>query len=115
MSHNESSSQSWEKRRANADARDAAAEERERLADHREDLANERAALADLRDSLAGERERELTRWLGEGGGPSVGLGAQPEVAQMAFALDRVKLAEAAVRREGGGGGGGAGGGRPMG
>lgn len=99
MSGNESSSRSPAKRRVNADARDATADERDRLADDREDLANERAALADLRDSLADERERELTRRLGEGIGPSVRLGAQSEAEQISFALDRVRLAESAVRR----------------
>lgn len=99
MSPRESSGRSWDERRVDADARDAAADERERLADHREDLANERAALADLRDSLADERERDLTRRLGEAVGPLSELGAQPEAVHMAFALDRVRLAEAAVRR----------------
>lgn len=99
MNRRESSGRSWNERRLGATARDAAADERERLADHREDLANERGALADLRDSLADERERELTRRLGEAGDPRSALGARSAVAQMAFALDRVKLAEAAVRR----------------
>jgi len=99
MNRRESSSRTWNGRRLEAAARDAAADERERLADQREDLANERAALADLRDSLADERERELARRLGEAGDPRSALEKQSAVAQMAFALDRVKLAEAAVRR----------------
>jgi len=82
-----------------ADARDVAADERERLADDRDELANERAELADLRDSLADQHEHELIRCLGDGAGSFAGLAARSEMAQMAFALDRVRLAEAAIRR----------------
>jgi hypothetical protein len=85
--------------RATADARDVTADGRERLADDREELANERAGLADLRDSLADQREHELMRCLGDGAGPAGGVAARSEVAQLAFALDRVRLAEAAIRR----------------
>ena len=84
---------------ATADARDATADDRERLADARDELANERAGLADLRDSLADQREHELMQLLGDGAGSAGGVAARSEVAQMAFALDRVKLAEAAIRR----------------
>ena len=82
-----------------ADARDVAADDRERLADDRDELADERAELADLRDSLADQHEHELIRCLGDGAGSFAGLAARSEMAQMAFALDRVRLAEAAIRR----------------
>src|SRR3954451_24595805 len=82
-----------------ADARDVAAEGRERLADDRDELADERAELAGLRDSLGDQRERELLRCLGDGAGSAGGVAARSEMAQMAFALDRVRLAEAAIRR----------------
>src|SRR3954454_2214431 len=82
-----------------ADARDVTAEDRERLADDRDALADERAELAGLRDSLADQREHELMRHLGDGAGSAGGVAARSEVAQMAFALDRVRLAEAAIRR----------------
>ena len=84
---------------ATADARDVAADDRERLADDRDELADERAGLADLRDSLADQREHELMRCLGDGAGSAGGVAARSEMAQMAFALDRVRLAEAAIRR----------------
>jgi hypothetical protein len=84
---------------ATADARDVTADDRERLADARDELANERAGLADLRDSLADQREHELMQLLGDGAGSAGGVAARSEVAQMAFALDRVRLAEAAIRR----------------
>src|SRR5215203_2916918 len=82
-----------------ADARDVRAEGRERSADDRDELADERAELAGLRDSLGDQREHELMRCLGDGAGPDGGVAAGSEVAQMAFALDRVRLAEAAIRR----------------
>jgi hypothetical protein len=82
-----------------ADARDVTAEDRERLADDRDELADERAELAGLRDSLGDQRELELMRCLGDGAGSAGGVAARSEVAQMAFALDRVRLAEAAIRR----------------
>jgi ANTAR domain/GAF domain len=84
---------------ATADARDVTADDRERLADGRDELANERAGLADLRDSLADQREHELMQLLGDGAGSAGGVAARSEVAQMAFALDRVRMAEAAIRR----------------
>src|SRR5215218_2511353 len=68
-----------------ADARDVAAEDRERLADDR--------------DALADQRELELMRCLGDQAGSAGGVAAGSEVAQLAFALDRVRLAEAAIRR----------------
>jgi len=82
-----------------ADTRDVAADDRERLADDRDELADERAELAGLRDSLGDQRELELLRCLGDKAGPAGGVAARSEVAQMAFALDRVRLAEAAIRR----------------
>src|SRR4051794_37306548 len=82
-----------------ADARDVTAEDRERLADDRDALADERAELAGLRDSLGDQREQELMRCLGDKAGPAGGVAARSEVAQLAFALDRVRLAEAAIRR----------------
>jgi hypothetical protein len=82
-----------------ADARDVRADDRERLADDRDALADERAELAGLRDSLGDQRELELLRCLGDKAGPAGGVAARSEVAQMAFALDRVRLAEAAIRR----------------
>src|SRR5215213_8259988 len=82
-----------------ADARDVRAEDRERLADDRDALADERAELAGLRDSLGDQRELELLRCLGDQAGPAGGVAARSEMAQMAFALDRVRLAEAAIRR----------------
>jgi hypothetical protein len=82
-----------------ADARDVAAEDRERLADDRDALADERAELAGLRDSLGDQRELELMRCLGDQAGSAGGVAAGSEVAQLAFALDRVRLAEAAIRR----------------
>src|SRR4051794_29028864 len=82
-----------------ADARDVAAEGRERLADDRDELADERAELAGLRDSLGDQRERELLRCLDDKAGSAGGVAARSEMAQMAFALDRVRLAEAAIRR----------------
>ena len=82
-----------------ADARDVAAEGRERLADDRDALADERAELAGLRDSLGDQREHELLRCLDDKAGPAGGVAARSEMAQMAFALDRVRLAEAAIRR----------------
>ena len=82
-----------------ADTRDVTADDRERLADDRDELADERAELADLRDSLGDQRELELMRCLGDGAGSAGGVAARSEVAQMAFALDRVRLAEAAIRR----------------
>src|SRR3954452_22644498 len=84
---------------ATADARDVRAEDRERLADDRDELADERAELAGLRDSLGDQREHELMRCLGDGAGSAGGVAARSEVAQLAFALDRVRLAEAAIRR----------------
>jgi hypothetical protein len=84
---------------AAADARDVRADDRERLADDRDELADERAGLADLRDSLADQREHELMRCLGDGAGSAGGVAARSEVEQLAFALDRVRLAEAAIRR----------------
>src|SRR3954452_16616782 len=84
---------------ATADARDVAAEDRERLADDRDELADERAELAGLRDSLGDQREHELMRCLGDQAGSAGGVAARSEMAQMAFALDRVRLAEAAIRR----------------
>ena len=86
-------------RTGRADARDVTADDRERLADEREELADERTGLADLRDSLADQREHELMRCLGEGAGSAGRVAALSEVALMAFALDRVRLAEAAIRR----------------
>ena len=82
-----------------ADTRDVTADDRERLADDRDELADERAELADLRDSLGDQRELELMRCLGDGAGSAGGVAARSEMAQMAFALDRVRLAEAAIRR----------------
>src|SRR3954462_6378985 len=84
---------------ATADARDVAADDRERLADDRDELADERAELADLRDSLGDQREHELMQCLDDGAGSAGGVAARSEMAQMAFALDRVRLAEAAIRR----------------
>src|SRR4051795_5487689 len=80
-------------------ARDVAADDRERWADDRDALADERAELAGLRDSLGDQRELELMRCLGDEAGSSGGVAARSEVAQLAFALDRVRLAEAAIRR----------------
>src|SRR4051794_3087943 len=82
-----------------ADARDVRADDRERLADDRDELADERAELAGLRDSLGDQREHELMRCLGDGAGSAGGVAARSEMAQLAFALDRVRLAEAAIRR----------------
>ena len=82
-----------------ADARDVTADDRERLADDRDELADERAELAGLRDSLGDQRELELLRCLGDQAGSAGGVAARSEMAQMAFALDRVRLAEAAIRR----------------
>jgi ANTAR domain/GAF domain len=82
-----------------ADARDVRAEDRERLADDRDALADERAELAGLRDSLGDQREHELLRCFGDEAGSAGGVAARSEMAQMAFALDRVRLAEAAIRR----------------
>src|SRR3954453_23064126 len=82
-----------------ADARDVRADDRERLADDRDALADERAELAGLRDSLGDQREHELLRCLGDGAGSAGGVAARSEMAQMAFALHRVRLAEAAIRR----------------
>jgi hypothetical protein len=82
-----------------ADARDVTADDRERLADDRDALADERADLAGLRDSLGDQREHELMRCLGDQAGPAGGVAARSEMAQLAFALDRVRLAEAAIRR----------------
>src|SRR3954454_3874936 len=82
-----------------ADARDVAADDRERLADDRDELADERAELAGLRDSLGDQREHDLMRCLGDGAGSAGGVAARSEMAQMAFALDRVRLAEAATGR----------------
>src|SRR5215207_9181353 len=82
-----------------ADARDVTGDDRERLADDRDALADERAELAGLRDSLGDQRELELLRCLGDGAGSAGGVAARSEMAQMAFALDRVRLAEAAIRR----------------
>src|SRR5215203_4261091 len=82
-----------------AGARDVRADERERLADDRDALADERAELAGLRDSLGDQHEHELLQCLGDGAGSAGGVAARSEVAQMAFALDRVRLAEAAIRR----------------
>src|SRR5215204_1009423 len=77
-----------------ADTRDVRAEDRERLADDRDELADERAELAGLRDSLGDQREHELMRCLGDGAGSAGGVAARSEVAQLAFALDRVRRAE---------------------
>ena len=99
MSDREPVAASGDVDRAAADARDVTADDRERLADDREELANERAGLADLRDSLADQREHELMRCLGDGAGSAEGVAARSEMEQMAFALDRVRLAEAAIRR----------------
>ena len=82
-----------------ADARDVTGDDRERLADDRDALADERAELAGLRDSLGDQRELELMRYLDDKAGPAGGVAARSEVAQLAFALDRVRLAEAAIRR----------------
>src|SRR5918994_5320289 len=99
MSDSEPFAESGDVDLATADARDVTADDRERLADAGDELANERAGLADLRDSLADQREHELMQLLGDGAGSAGGVAARSEVAQMAFALDRVKLAEAAIRR----------------
>src|SRR5690348_5023316 len=100
MSDREPGALSGHEDRATADARDVRADDRERLADDREALANKRAELADLRDSLADQSERELIRCLGDGAGSAGGVAvARSEMAQMAFALDRVRLAEAAIQR----------------
>src|SRR3954452_16769229 len=82
-----------------AGARDVRADDRERLADDRDELADERAELAGLRDSLGDQREHELMQCLGDGSGSAGGVAARSEMAQLAFALDRVRLAEGAVRR----------------
>src|SRR3954447_12808770 len=99
MRGREPCAQSGDRDLATADARDVAAEDRERLADDRDELADERAELAGLRDSLGDQREHELMRCLGDGAGSAGGVAARSEMAQMAFALDRVRLAEAAIRR----------------
>src|SRR3954452_10383534 len=99
MRGREPCAQSGDRDLATADARDLAGEDRERLADDRDELADERAELADLRDSLGDQREHELLRCLGDQAGPAGGVAARSEMAQMAFALDRVRVAEAAIRR----------------
>src|SRR4051794_11929363 len=99
MSDREPFGQSGDGDLVTADARDVRAEDRERLADDRDELADERAELAGLRDSLGDQRELELMRCLGDGAGSAGGAAARSEMAQLAFALDRVRLAEAAIRR----------------
>src|SRR5215203_5302766 len=99
MSEREPSGQSGHGDLATADARDVTAEDRERLADDRDELADERAELAGLRDSLGDQREIELMRCLDDKAGSAGGVAARSEMAQLAFALDRVRLAEAAIRR----------------